>query len=111
MKLGMENRYVVETVINDFYVNPFHFVICKDNKGCYWGFSKTDFENGVTFNGATGHLGDTLNETLRHCYQRARVMKEINKELLDNCDKQEWDKFQKIVTESYILFPDEVKEC
>lgn len=47
--------------------------IMQDENGNFWGFDKEILEKGGTVNGISGNIGRTLNETLRHCYEKARI--------------------------------------
>ena len=101
----MKTVTMEKTMVRKFNTHNHSYVICRDNEGGFWGFDLADLdENGrlaKKYNGITGHHSDTMIETMRMCYQSARVENEIDREKLNAKDTDELMKLLAIVEDSY----------
>lgn len=64
---------MVKTVISCFDVFGRKYRIFQDENGNFWGIDFDLLHQNNDINGITGNLGHTLNDTLRHCYEKARI--------------------------------------
>lgn len=90
--------------ITTFVTNQHSFEICEDEKGEFWGFDSSELENGKLakkYNGITGNHGSTMIDTMRMCYQKARMENEIDRGKLNQNDPEEMKKLMSIVSDSF----------
>ena len=90
--------------VTTFITNNHIFVICKDEKGDFWGFDSAELDNGKLakqYNGITGNHSSTMIETMRMCYQKARTENEIDREKLNQNDLEELKKLMSIISDSF----------
>lgn len=91
--------------VTTFIMGEHKYDIYIDDKNEYWGLDQSRKE----YNGITGNLGKSLNETLAKCYCEARKLDEINIELFCAMDKAEVEKMIAIIEDSEKAFPYERK--
>lgn len=73
---------MVRTVTECFEACGKKFKIMQDENGHFWGIDFDKLNQNKKINGISGNLGRTLNDTLRSCYEQARIA-----EILKDKDK------------------------
>lgn len=64
---------MVRTVTECFEACGKKYKIMQDENGNFWGIDFERLNSNKEINGISGNLGRTLNDTLRQCYERARI--------------------------------------
>ena len=64
---------MVKTVTECFEACGKKYKIMQDENGHFWGIDFEKLNSNKKINGISGNLGRTLNDTLRQCYERARI--------------------------------------
>ena len=100
----MTNK-ILTTVVKHYEVEGHTYLIAKDDENNFWGFDKRyiDKRGKLTkeFNGFSGNLGKTLQETMRRCYVSARCENEVDNEKVKNNDYEEILKIANISEDSF----------
>lgn len=91
------------TRITTFHTNGHSYEICRDEANEFWGFDTAELVDGKLaheYNGVNGHNSKSMIETMRSCYRAARTANEIDREKLQNFDRDEMMKLMQIVEDS-----------